>query len=65
MMNCVANKFFFFSLTGYVTREGTQKNIPENIQLFDIFSEQIAEVVKVSDDNQSIRKRKFDIEFHV
>jgi hypothetical protein len=29
-------------------RENTQQNIPENIQLFDIFSEQIAEVVKVN-----------------
>jgi hypothetical protein len=37
----------YFSLTSYSTRDGTQQNIPENIQLFDIFSEQIAEVVKV------------------
>lgn len=35
-------------LTAYTTRDGTQQNIPENIQLFDIFSEQIAEVVKVN-----------------
>ncbi|CAF3893498.1 unnamed protein product [Rotaria sordida] len=33
-------------LTAYSTRDGSQQNIPENIQLFDIFSEQIAEVVK-------------------
>lgn len=38
---------FYFSLTAYTMREGTQQNIPENIQLFDIFSEQISEVVKV------------------
>ena len=36
------------SLTAYTTRDGTQQNIPESIQLFDIFSEQIAEVVKVN-----------------
>lgn len=29
-------------------REGSQQNIPESIKLFDIFSEQIAEVVKVN-----------------
>ncbi|CAF4876239.1 unnamed protein product, partial [Rotaria socialis] len=28
------------------TREGTQQNIPENVELFEIFSEQIAEVIK-------------------
>ncbi|CAF4161527.1 unnamed protein product, partial [Rotaria magnacalcarata] len=31
-------------LTAYSTREGTQQNIPENVELFEIFSEQIAEV---------------------
>ncbi|CAF2076306.1 unnamed protein product [Rotaria magnacalcarata] len=33
-------------LTAYSTREGTQQNIPENVELFEIFSEQIAEVIK-------------------
>lgn len=33
-------------LTAYTTRDGTQKNISENVELFDIFSEQISEVIK-------------------
>lgn len=33
-------------LTAYTAREGAHQNIPESIQLFDIFSEQISEVVK-------------------
>ena len=35
------------SLTAYAIREGGQQNIAETVPLFDIFSEQIAEVVKV------------------
>ncbi len=40
--------FCVCSLTAYAIREGGQQNIPESIQLFDIFSEQISEVVKVN-----------------
>lgn len=35
-----------FSLTAYSIREEAQQNLPETIPLFDIFSEQIAEVIK-------------------
>jgi hypothetical protein len=38
--------------------EGGQQNIPESIQLFDIFSEHIAEVVKVNKINS---KNKFSM----
>ncbi len=45
----------FDSLTAYTIREGSQQNIPENIQLFDVFSEHIAEVVKVNENRIEIK----------
>jgi len=50
--------FCVCSLTAYAIREGGQQNIPESIQLFDIFSEHIAEVVKVNKINS---KKKFSM----
>lgn len=51
-----------FSLTSYSTRD--QQNIPESIQLFDIFSEQIAEVIKVGfiEVSLAIEPRSFALE---
>jgi hypothetical protein len=45
---CLINSFIFFRLAQFSQKEeGT--GIPHDIQLFDIFSQQIAQVIQVSE----------------